>query len=331
MRAARHEGNGLIFDADVPPPTPAPNEALVRIHWCGICGSDMQRLQSPPQGNRILGHECTGIVENVGAHAIRIGAPVVINPVVGCGACAACSMGTPQHCARPRSIGKEVSGGFGELVAVPAGNLYRLPSADLLRIGALADVAAVALHAIDQAPGSLGGKRVVVIGDGPIGAMIAALAWLQGATVELVGRHPQVAAHLPSGVSFRHVGSAAMTGDADVCFEAVGREQGDTLSLAIQRARPKGTVVVLGVYAPAYVLPLRAREMFKKELCLVGANSFDRSSTGADQFARAIEMLIAHRRELDALVTHQFPIERCAEALQAFRGKAGAIKVLMHF
>jgi len=270
-------------------------------------------------------------VESIGFHSIQAGDHVVINPVVGCGACAVCLSGASQHCARPRSIGKEVSGGFGELVAVPLSNLFKLPSADLLPIGALADVAAVALHAIDQVPGGVAGKRVAIIGDGPIGAMTAVLTGLQGATVELVGRHPQVAPRLPSSVVLRHAGSCTTTDDTDVCFEAVGREQGDTLALAVRRTRPKGTVIVLGVYAPTYVMPLMAREVFKKELRLIGVNSFDRTSVGGDQFGRAIEVLIAHHQELGALITHQFPIERCEEALQTFREKAGAIKVLMHF
>ncbi len=131
-----------------------------------------------------------------------------------------------------------------------------LPSADLLYIGALADVAAVALHAIEQVPDGIGGKRVVVIGDGPIGVMTAMLASFQGAKVELVGRHPHVEGHLPLGTTFRHVGANSTTDDANICIEAVGREQADTLTLGIQRARPKGSVIVLGVYRPTYVMPL---------------------------------------------------------------------------
>lgn len=329
MRAAQHIGSGLAFCDDAPVPTPEPGEALVRIRWCGICGSDVQRLRSPPQENRLLGHECVGIVEKIGPHSILVGDPVVVNPLVGCDTCEACAAGTPQHCGRPRSIGKEVAGGFGEFVAVPVANLHRLPGEQLLPIGTLADVAAVSLHAMDQVAGGVAGKRVVVIGDGPTGLMTATLARFEGAVVEVVGRHPQLARYLPE-LSFQYSDEGHVESDADVCFEAVGRAQEATLNLAIRRTRPRGVVVVQGVAPAGYRMPIEARQAFKKELRLIGANSFDRS-TSDGQFSRAIDLLVANHQQLEALITHRFPIELCVDALRTFREKKGAIKVLMHF
>lgn len=330
MRAAVHEGNGLRFRADVADVLPGPGEALVRTAWAGICGSDLHRLRSQAAPNRILGHECTGIVLECVDGSFVAGEPVVLKPLVGCGRCEWCAKGWVQHCKAQRTIGKEVSGGFGELVAIPVANMHRLPSQEHMLVGTLVDLVAVAIHAIARVPIALAGKHVVVIGDGPMGAVTAVVAKLHGAEVRLVGRHPEVAKCV-SEIPFENVGLYENGEDADVCFETVGREQTGTLALAVARTKPRGAIAVLGVYPQGYRMALDAYGAFKKELQILGVNSFDCAAKGDGEFEQGLQTVVDHRASFEALVTHRFPVERCGEALEAFRGKQGALKVVMGF
>jgi (R,R)-butanediol dehydrogenase / meso-butanediol dehydrogenase / diacetyl reductase len=214
LKAARYHlaATGALQVDDAPVPLPGAGEVLVRVAYCGICGSDLARyrqLPAPPPALRALlgavsptaGHEISGVVAALGPGAPDRwpdGAPlegsrVVVHPQVACGECASCRAGYWTGCAHPetiRLIGLHLDGGFADAVAVPADHLVRVPNSLSLEDAALAEPLAVALRSLHVARVEDTAQPVAVMGDGPIGLLTAHLLRARGhADVTLIGRH----------------------------------------------------------------------------------------------------------------------------------------------
>jgi (R,R)-butanediol dehydrogenase/meso-butanediol dehydrogenase/diacetyl reductase len=183
---------GLVY-GDLPDPEARPGEVLVRVHYVGICGSDLHLYKSRrlPDG-AIMGHECSGTIEGRGEGVLerRVGDRVIVRPI-GCGICVACAAGNEHLCPQRRAIGLGADpGGYADILSVswkmtiPVPDLVRLPCA------ALTDPFATALHAIRQAR-PLQGKSVLIAGSGAIGLSLLLLLKRQGIAPILVSEpHP---------------------------------------------------------------------------------------------------------------------------------------------
>lgn len=174
-------------------PDLAPDQVRVRVHTGGICGSDLHyyhaggfgavRIKAP----MVLGHELSGTVEAVGDEVslVTIGQRVAVNPSLPCGQCENCRRGLRNHCTSMRFFGSamrwpHVDGGFRDHVLCHASQAVPIGDNVSFAAAALAEPTAVCLHALNRA-GSLVGKRVLITGAGPIGALTAAVAKLAGA------------------------------------------------------------------------------------------------------------------------------------------------------
>ncbi|HLY56994.1 MAG TPA: alcohol dehydrogenase catalytic domain-containing protein, partial [Stellaceae bacterium] len=174
MRAAvfKAAGEPLAIE-ERPDPAPAPDEVVIRIGRCGICGSDLgmteRHARTVPRGS-VLGHEYAGEVVALGKEATRLklGDRVTALPVRSCGRCAACLAGLPLHCAG----GHFAFGGFAELIAASEANCIALPADLSLADGALVEPLAVGLHGVDLARPPIG-ARILILGAGPIGLTVA--------------------------------------------------------------------------------------------------------------------------------------------------------------
>ena len=159
---------GRVELRDEPAPVPASDEVLITVEASGICGSELHGFRSvgfrrPPM---IMGHEFAGTLPD--------GTPVVVNPLISCGNCAACRDGRAQLCESRELLGVHRAGGFAEQVAVPTGNLYVLPAGTDWSCAALIEPLANAVHAVRLAGASPG--RVAVIGAGAIGLVCLLVA-----------------------------------------------------------------------------------------------------------------------------------------------------------
>ena len=187
---------------DVAMPIVKPGWVLVKVRACGISGSEVNRYRwtnaydagrpkdMTRQLPRIMGHEFSGTVAGLGAGVagLREGDPVVIQSVIGCGACESCDAGLPNHCDRRITIGVHADGAFAEYTTVPAANVYPAPPGVSLENVALLQPFAIAAYALEIG-GVRPGDRIGVWGVGAIGVSIIQQALLTGINVEFaVGR-----------------------------------------------------------------------------------------------------------------------------------------------
>ena len=263
---------------DVPEPKPGPGEVVVEVAAAGICGSELEgfRSQSPFRvPPLIMGHELAG-------RRADDGTPVAVNPLIACGACDLCLRGLPNVCRNRALVGIHRAGGFAERVAVPESSLVPLPAdADLPR-AALIEPFANGVHAwqlaLAQDPAI---AKVGIVGAGMLGLAVALVALEAGVReVAIADVSPKRLATAASiGVP---VTAAALEGEHDVIFDAVGSETTRAASLA--RLRPGGsTCMDRAARLRAWLRRLGAdseRAARARHLCLPGARLPRRGGAG---------------------------------------------------
>lgn len=337
MRAAFGTGAGAIEVRDTQQPVPHAGQALLRVHACGICGSDLHWFHGGfPPPPVCPGHEITGEVVEVGADArgVKVGDRVAVEPLIVCGRCPSCLRGDYQLCSRFALIGLAADGGLAEYVVAPARALFALPAGLPWDVAALTEPTAVCVHAARLAKLCVG-DRVLVIGGGTIGLLSVLVARAGGASaIAISARHPHQQA-MARALGATHV----IPSDDDAARQAVLREvapdivietvggSADTIAEGISAVRPGGTVVVLGIFtAPATCNPFM---LVAKEVRLIGSLTYGRAGARAD-FEIATDLLAAQRDLIAPLITHRFALEAVQEAFIAAGDKrAGAIKVIV--
>jgi len=341
LRAARFFANGVVVE-DVEPGALAPGWIRLEVQACGICGSDLHawsRLSN--ESGRVPGHEIAarvpesfvglepegaGSLDPVSLAPLR-GRLCVVDPRVACGCCDFCRTGSPHLCRSGELIGVTLAGGFAEYVDVPLYNVHPLPVELSMREAIFAEPLAVAIRALAQARLAVE-TRVLVLGAGTLGLVVAQLARRLSEHVAVVGRHPhQLAAAQTLGVTALSESDAdlwAREYEPDVVIETVGG-RARTLERAIRCCRSGGRIAVLGLFSES--VSLDVRELVVRELELVGSNTYGANSRGTE-FATAVAWLPRLAPELRRLVTHVFPLERMRDALCLASDKsAGCIKV----
>ena len=187
-RAARYVGGHTIDVTPADPQSPGPGEVRIDVAYTGICGTDLhilhgdmdQRVTVPA----VLGHEMSGRIAEVGAGVDdwKVGDPVTVMPLEWCGQCPACLAGHQHICQRLNFVGIDSPGAMQSSWTVPSRILVRLPDEVSLRDAALVEPTAVAVH--DVRRGQLvKGERVLVVGGGPVGLLVAAVAREAGGEV----------------------------------------------------------------------------------------------------------------------------------------------------
>src|SRR5437762_2293592 len=201
MRAAFCRGVGRLVVEDVPRPTPAPGEVVVRVRNCGICGSDLHWYHDQMMIPSVCpGHEIAGEVADVGdgVTALEPGDPVALEGIASCGACRYCLAGDYQRCLAIGFVGLTIPGGFAEYVSAPARHCFRVPAGVDWATAALSEPLGVAVHGV-RLSGLEIGQRVAVLGAGTIGLAAGVAARAGGAGEVVVGaRRPAAEAAAPA-------------------------------------------------------------------------------------------------------------------------------------
>jgi L-iditol 2-dehydrogenase len=190
---------------EVPVVRPGPGEVLLGVASCGVCGSDVHAFRSDPGFEWVtapvtLGHEFSGVVEEVGSGVTRVspGDRVVAVAVQGCGRCETCLSGATQLCPDRVAVGLSRDGGMAEYAVMPEQHLVPVPEGLDLAVAALGEPLSVAVHAVDVRAEIGPGQRVVVSGPGPIGVLCGMLATHREAEVLLTGVGQDSASRLPA-------------------------------------------------------------------------------------------------------------------------------------
>lgn len=323
---------------------PGEGEVQVRIGAGGICGSDLHyyhhggfgtiRIQHP----MVLGHEIAGTVAAVGSGVtcVAVGDPVAVSPSLPCGRCRFCQEGLQNHCLDMRFYGSamrnpHVHGGFRELLACRAEQAHKLPPGTAVAEAAFAEPLAVCLHGAKQA-GPLMGKRVLVSGCGPIGALSVLVARAGGAR-EVVATdlldEPLVLARRIGADQTVNMASApdglarfsADKGTFDVVFEASGA--GPAVAAAIGAARPSATIVQLGIGGAETAIPLNL--VVSKELTLRGTFRFH------EEFAWAVDFIASRRIDVRPLLSAVLPATDARQAFDLASDRKQSMKVQLAF
>ncbi len=262
MRAAittETEGFEIV---DLPDPTPGPDDLVVRVDACGVCGSDIKARPFMSVGT-VMGHEIGGEVVAVGTAARDAGwapgANVAVLPVVSCGTCASCRSGDVAHCAAVRFIGMGPDGGgFAELATVPARHAFALPGELPIGHAALVEPFAVGHHGASAAEIGVG-DHVLVVGAGGVGLTTTAWAQALGAErVTVVDPDPtrRLAALSTGATDVVESVADAERGGYHALIECVGKPELIEACAAI--AAPRGRIVILGACEqPFTVEPIR--------------------------------------------------------------------------
>ncbi|HYZ62536.1 MAG TPA: L-idonate 5-dehydrogenase [Acetobacteraceae bacterium] len=320
-------------------PELGPHDVQVRIRNGGICGSDLHYYQDGGFGAvrirepLIPGHEIAGEVMATGAAVTRVraGDRVAVNPSRPCGQCEYCLEGKPRHCLDMRFFGSamrfpHVQGGFREVLVCTEAQAVRVPEGVSLERAAFAEPLSVCLHAANQA-GALMGKRVLVTGTGPIGALAILVARHAGArevvATDLADTPLAVARRIgadhainvradPAGLDRFAVGK----GYFDVVFEASG--SGAALASAIQVARPCGVIVQLGIGGD---MTVPVNTVVAKEIDLRGSFRFD------VEFDWAVDFIASGAIDVAPLLTEVVPLDDVVRAFELAGDRSRAMKV----
>ena len=198
--AARWHARGDVRIEDVPRPVPAPDEALVQVLWCGICGTDLEEYREGPiaipvvphprRGSVapiVLGHEIVGVVHTAAADGSGPPAGTLVIPdvVIGCGTCSWCLRHEEGLCPSLAVRGQTEDGGLAEYMVARASTCLQVPDGVPAEHAALTEPTAVAVRALRKLD-RLVGARITVVGAGAVGQLVARVAAASGARVELV-------------------------------------------------------------------------------------------------------------------------------------------------
>jgi len=326
------------FDA-----APGPGQVDIAVGAGGICGSDLHYYQDGGFGlirvkqPMVLGHEVAGTIASVGAGVLTLapGDRVAINPSLPCGTCKYCQAGAQHHCLDMRFYGSamrtpHVDGAFRQHLIADARQCVRVAEGVSLAEAAFAEPFAVTLHAVNRA-GSLLGKRVLITGCGPIGALTVLAARVHGAreivVTDIVDATLEKAMEVGADRAINVADDptaldlyAADKGTFDVMFEASGAER--ALRAGMETLKPRGILVQLGLGGD---VSLSQNFIVAREVDFRGSFRFN------EEFDLAVDLI--NRRKVDVLplLTATYSVDDAVAAFEAAGDRRGAMKIQLSF
>jgi L-iditol 2-dehydrogenase len=326
---------------DVPKPELRPEEVLVAVKACGICGSDVHGMDGSTGRRRppiIMGHEAAGIVADTGKGVTgwAAGDRVTFDSTIYCGECAYCRKGMINLCDRRRVLGVSCEdyrqhGAFAEFVSVPPRILYRMPEGLPFEHAAMVEPFSIALHAVRRSPPALN-DTVVVVGAGMIGlALVQALSHTgcgQLIVLDVAEDRLGLAAKCGATQTINSGKQDALDAiknltrgqGADVSFEAVGLTP--TVDLALRCLRKGGAATLVGNVAPKIEFPLQIA--VTRELSILG------SCASRGEYPACLDMLARGALKADPLISATAPLAEGAGWFERlYRKEPGLLKVVL--
>lgn len=326
---------------DAPDPQIAPDEALVAVRACGICGSDVHGFDGSTGRRRpplIMGHEASGVIAAVGANVCdwKPGDRVTFDSTIWCGRCAFCRAGQINLCDRRRVLGVSCDdyrrhGAFAQYVAIPQHILCRMPDGLTFEQAAMVEPVSIAVHAVGRTQIKLG-DTAVVVGAGMIGSFVIQALRAAGCgriiAVDLnrerldfaqrLGADDAILADDPQAIAQIHAGAGGR--GADAAFEVVGISP--AVQTAIQAVRKGGQVTLVGNLAAEVALPLQA--VATRELTLRGC------CASAGEYPACLDMIAQGKIDVDCLRSATAPLaEGAAWFERLYAGERGLMKVVL--
>ena len=327
MRAVIVEKPGKVRVDDIPEPTPGPDEVLIQIGACGICGTDIHIIDGefPPTVYPIVpGHEFGGEVIAVGAEVseIAVGDRVGVDPTLNCGACYFCQRGMGNLCERWNAVGVGGhQGGFAECLAVPERTIYPLPAGMSFAAAALIEPISCVVRGFHRLQPQVG-ETYVIYGAGPMGLLNAQVARFNGASlVALIDINPSRLERARDDFGFEQVGTSLdeVLPHAPRGFDNVIEATGVTkvAEQAIDAVKRRGKLLLFGVCPPGEKAAYDAFKIYNEEISILG------SMAVLNSYGPAIDILAAGAVDAEKMVTHTLSLDDFPAAVDLVRQGAG--------
>jgi 2-desacetyl-2-hydroxyethyl bacteriochlorophyllide A dehydrogenase len=325
VKAAIWEAPNELRIGERPDPAPGPEDVVVRVGACGVCGTDLHIAAGDfayTPFPHVPGHEFAGEVVAVGddVRELRAGARVAVDPSLFCGRCSFCREGRGNLCKAWGATGDTEDGAFAEYVRVPARNAYALPDELSYRAGALVEPVSCAvrgMHRIVPRPG----EAALIVGAGTMGLLLLQLVVRAGvARAAVLDTNP---AKLPLaerlGATATATGIEALQGHApdgfDFAIDATGAAP--AIETAFGALRRGGRLLVFGVANADARISLSPFRIYNDEIVVLGSMAVLHS------FGPALELVRSGAIDVDAMLTHAFALDAFGEAIENVRAGAG--------
>ncbi|HET6318067.1 MAG TPA: alcohol dehydrogenase catalytic domain-containing protein [Chloroflexota bacterium] len=324
---------GGVAAAERPEPRPAPEEVIVAVHSCGICGSDVHAAEAS-FGNMggIPGHEFSGTIAELGSDVDgwRAGQAVAVNPLGSCGTCEWCQRELLIRCPNKPDLGLSADGGFAEYVAVHQSQLFALPDGMPVDHGSRVEPLAVALRAIVEAqPGR--GNNAIVYGVGPIGLhLILALRAHDAGTIVAVGRKSAGRRDAAAACGADVVLDSRTTDVVDYVREAgLDIHQGYECSADRQALVRLSHAVRIGGTLSGLALGSTPSAFDTHSFVAKGQRMFGSCAYGNREFAQALELIASRRIDVEPLISERVPLDDGSNAFVRLRTPEQLIAILV--
>ena len=333
--AAFYTGDKSFQLEHVEAPSLKSDEVQIKVAFCGICGTDLHvylgHMDQRIGNHRVIGHEMSGVVGAVGdaVKDVKVGQSVVVRPLDHCGECPACTRGHQHICQKLKFLGLDTNGAFQQVWNVPSHTVHALPDGLSLKHAALIEPLSVAVHDVNRA-NLQPGEDVLVIGGGPIGMLIAAVAKQKGANVT-VSEINQFRLDMAKKLGFETVNpktdnvaeqllANTDTKGIDVVFEVSGTQAGVDLMTEVVATR--GKIVMVAIHATKPSIDLF--QFFWKEIEMFGARVYEPAD-----YDEAIEIIASGGIDADTLITDVRSLDQIQGAFAELAGNPMAMKTLI--
>lgn len=334
------EYNKLVYE-DISDPQIGPEDVLIRVKACAICGSDVHGMDGST-GRRIppvvMGHEASGVIEKLGKNVERfkVGGRVTFDSTVYCGKCYFCRQGQVNLCDNRRVLGVScseyrINGAFAEYVSIPQHILYLLPDTVSFEQAAMVEPLSIAFHAVKQSRISLNCSAVVV-GSGMIGLLVIQLLKAAGCgrviAVDLVQEKLDMAGKFGADIVLKAdnqdivANIYELTGNrgADIAFEVVGITS--TLQTAIAALKKGGSLTMVGNLKPAVDFPLQS--VVTRQISLYG------SCASSGEYPDCLDMIAGGKVDVNSFISAVAPLSDGASWFKRlYDGEPGLMKVIL--
>ena len=302
MRALVLDPSPVLRD-DYPDPLPAPGESLIRVRMAGICGTDLELARGYIAHRGIPGHEFVGEIVDSAARA-SAGKRVVGEINAACGRCDFCIANVGRHCPNRTVLGiMGRNGAFAEFLTLPEGNLVGLPDSVPDELGVFVEPIAAAYEIFEQI--HLGrNERILILGDGRLGALVGLVLWAEGYDPVIGGHHAEKL-DLLAALSLKTELEQHLQPGFDTVVDCTGDPNG--LGRAIELIRPRGRIILKSTAAkPA---DLNLAPIVINEISVIGSR--------CGRFAPAVEALASGKVDPRPLISAMYPLVDALTALEA--------------
>jgi len=337
MRAVIIDAPGIIRVDNVPDPTPRPDEVLVRVGACGICGTDLHIIDGDSPLARypiIPGHEFAGEVVAVGSDVaqrygkenITVGSRIAVEPNLYCGYCDSCRTGHENLCLNYAALGVTTNGAVAQYVTVPVAKAYALPDNMSFREGALIEPVSCAVHGM-HILNPRSGDTFLIVGAGTMGLLLLQLAVRGGASrvamVDVNAQRLALAEQLGPTRTYSDIKQALK--DEPLGFNCVIDATGvaPVIENAFMAVKRGGKLLIFGVASNEARISLSPFRIYNDEITIIG------SMAVLFSFQAALDLISSGVINTEAMLTKALPLQDFLEALDMVRyGKGVKTQIL---